>query len=275
MSLRSRNLLSGKLSVVMPAYNESEYIERNVIETVEILNRLGYIFEVIVVDDGSNDNTYMEALKSRARHPETIRVVRYDCNQGKGNALMCGTAHATGDYVVFLDADMDLHPGQLPVLFEILNATGADIVIGSKRHPLSNVNYPGLRRLYSAVYYAMVHIMFALPVRDTQTGLKIFKTEVLHRVFPKLLVKRFAFDLEMLTNAHRLGYTIAEAPVTLHFRRDFGRIHFGDVYRIFLDTLAIFYRMHLLKYYDRVEPVPLSSLSGASQAREIDLADVT
>ena len=258
----------------MPAYNEAAHIVGNLLETVETLADAGYSYEVIVVDDGSPDKTYLEAARLLSSHPELVRVVHYHENQGKGNALMCGSWYARGDLVVFLDADMDLHPRQLPVLLEIMTAQDADVVIGSKRHPLSRVNYPRVRRLYSAVYYTMIRLMFGLPVKDTQTGLKVFKREVLQRVFPRVLAKRFAFDIEVLANAHRLGYRIVDAPVTLEFRRGFGRIKVSDVRNVFIDTLAIFYRMHLLRYYDRVGAQRLEDLPVSDLAREIREYDV-
>ncbi len=266
-------MLSGKISVIMPAFNESENILRNLIECVQTLSQFNYDFEVIVVDDGSSDNTHLHAARVLSRHPELVRIVRYDNNLGKGNALICGTCYATGDYVVFLDADMELHPSQLPVFFEIMELGGADVVIGSKRHPASKVNYPLVRHIYSAVYYGIVRLLFGLPVKDTQTGLKLFKASVLRRVFPRILAKRFAFDIEVLTNAHRLGYRITDAPVTLHYQRKFGRIKMHDVYVMLVDTLAIFYRMHILHYYDRVGHMELADLAESSNPREVRSAE--
>lgn len=257
--------MTGKISVIMPAYNEARHIVGNLLQVVETLAGFDYDFEVILVDDGSPDKTYLEAAKLLPTHPERIRVVHYDENRGKGNALICGTSFAKGDYVVFLDADMDLHPSQLPGLFGIMDAQNADVVIGSKRHPLSKVNYPAHRHLASWCYYSVIRLLFGLPVKDTQTGIKVFKHSVLARVFPRILVKRFAFDIEVLANAHRLGYKIVDAPVTLEFQRGaFGRMKPRDIYSIMIDTAAIFYRMHILRYYDRfsesamVEPEPFA-----------------
>jgi len=265
-------MLDGTLSVVVPAYNESCAIFHNLTETVETLTALGYRFEVILVDDGSVDETFLHAAKLLETHQGRVRVVRYDVNQGKGNALMCGTAYATGDYVVFLDADMDLHPRQLPRFFEIMESTSADVVIGSKRHRESNVDYPFVRKVYSAVYYAMIRVLFGLPVRDTQTGLKVFKAKVLRDVFPRILVKRFAFDIEVLTNVHRLGYKIADAPVTLEFRRGTGRVKMRDAKLIFIDTLGVFYRMHVLRYYDSLPHAPLKGLPAVQGSFEVTAA---
>lgn len=263
--------MTGKISVIMPAYNEARHIVQNLLEVVETLAGFNYDFEVIVVDDGSPDKTYLEAAKLLSTHPERVRVVHYDENRGKGNALICGTSFAKGDYVVFLDADMDLHPSQLPVLFQIMDEQCADVVIGSKLHRASVVNYPRHRRAASWVYYGVIKILFGLPVKDTQTGLKVFKREALARIFPHILVKRFAFDIEVLANAHRLGYKIVDAPITLEFQRGhFGRIKPRDIYWVMLDTAAIFYRMHVLKYYDRVQTAPDARFGAESSAREID-----
>jgi glycosyltransferase involved in cell wall biosynthesis len=266
---------SGLLSVIVPAYNESAAIFHNLSEVIETLQRLGFDFEVILVDDGSVDQTFLHAAQLLGTYEGgKVRVVRYDVNQGKGNALMCGAGYANGDYIVFLDADMDLHPKQLPRFFEIMEATGADVVIGSKRHPESNVNYPAIRRLYSVVYYLMIRVLFGLPVRDTQTGLKVFKTNVLRDVFPRILVKRFAFDIEVLTNAHRLGYRIVDAPVTLEFRRGTGRVKLSDAKLIFLDTLGIFYRMHIRRYYDHVPKTALDKLPAVEGSFEVTNAPI-
>jgi glycosyltransferase involved in cell wall biosynthesis len=266
-----RSIGDSSFSVIMPAYNEAEFIDKNVQETVRTLSELGYRFEVIVVDDGSLDDTHKCAFRARTVHPNHVRVVRYDENLGKGNALMCGCAYATGDYVVFLDADMDLHPEQLPVLFKTLESNKADVVVGSKHHPLSRVAYPPIRRFYSIAYYTLVRLLFGLPVRDTQTGLKVFRATVLRDVLPLLLVKRFAFDIELLANAHRRGYKVVDAPVTLNFRRALGRIRYRDVVAVLKDTLAIFYRLRILHYYDKVAERQQADLPGS--VREIHAAD--
>jgi glycosyltransferase involved in cell wall biosynthesis len=237
----------------MPAYNEAHSIAENVCETVQTMRDLGIDFEILVVDDGSLDGTHMAAIEALRVWPDKVRIVRCPQNQGKGNALICGTSYSKGDYVAFLDADMDLHPEQLEKFFEIMASSNADVVIGSKFHPQSNVEYPRLRRIYSFCYFMLVRSLFGLPVRDTQTGIKLFKRGVLERVLPRVLVKRFAFDLELLANVNHFGYRIAEAPVEVNFNRVCSRLRLAAVWNVFVDTMAIFYRMRILRYYDQPE----------------------
>jgi len=124
--------------------------------------------------------------------------------------------------------------------------------------------------VYSTVYYSITWLLFGLPVKDTQTGLKIFRRQVLQRVLPRVLAKRFAFDIELLANAHRLGFRIVDAPITLKFKRPMGsRIGIADIRNIFIDTLAIFYRMRVVKYYDKFdESILLSDMPVNEDARE-------
>ena len=240
----------GKISIIMPAYNEGVRIHSSIQETLGTAEGFGCDYEVIVVDDGSEDHTYSEILRATSSS-DKLKVVRYDSNIGKGFALLQGFKHATGDVVVFIDADLDIHPGQIRILFDYMRVYEADVVIGSKKHPQSEVYYPWHRRITSNVYYIVVKMLFNLPVKDTQTGLKLFRYEPLSNVMSKILVKRYAFDLEVLVNLHRMGCRIVSAPIILKFVRRFGRISFRDIYHTALDTLAIFYRLRIIKYYDR------------------------
>jgi len=241
-----------KVSVIIPAHNEEGRITGNLEETIKTFDEFNCPYEIIVIDDGSTDGTYEEVLKLTRRHKHVIVQKNWE-NYGKGRAIKKGCRHATGDYIVFMDADMDLHPGQLQTFIDIMRLNDADIVIGSKLHPNSVLKYPVERKLMTLVYFWVVNVLFGLPVHDTQTGLKMFKREVIKKVLPRLLVKKFAFDLELLVNAHHLGFKIVEAPVVLDSKRQYGRIGARAVYQTIWDTLAVFYRMHILKYYDHID----------------------
>ncbi len=242
-----------KISIIMPAYNEAGRIASSIDETVKAFNDFGCLWELIVIDDGSSDTTFQEAECAALKYPDKVFVKKNAFNMGKGRALKKALHYVNGDYVVFIDADMDLPPVQISTLFDILFLDNADVVIGSKMHPNSVVEYPLERKIISLVYYWVVRALFNLPCHDTQTGLKLFRTKVLREVFPRLLVKKFAFDLELLANAHHLGFKIAEAPIILHPRRPYGRIGTHSIFTTFQDTLAVWYRMKILKYYDRID----------------------
>ena len=236
----------------MPALNEASHISCSIEETARTFDGFGCQWELVVIDDGSSDDTYEKALQLKEKYPQLI-VKRNPFNRGKGRAIKKAMHHISGDYVVWLDADMDLHPVQVQTLFDIMTLDSADIVIGSKFHPNSVVNYPLERRIISLGYYILVVVLFNLPCHDTQTGIKLFRTDVLKKVFPRILVKKFAFDLEVLVNAHHLGYKIAEAPIVLNTKRRYGRIGLRAIFTTLWDTLAIFYRMYILRYYDRID----------------------
>jgi len=245
--------LKAKVSVIMPAYNEANCILNSIEETAKTLEAFVSSWQIIILDDGSSDDTFENATTLMQSYPGRLVVKKNPFHLGKGRAIKKALHYADGDYVAFLDADMDIHPKQIKTLFEIMQSNNADIVIGSKLDPNSKVNYPLERRIITWVYYFFVRLLFNLPCHDTQTGLKLFKIEVLRKVFPRILVKQFAFDLEVLVNAYHLGYRIAEAPIVMNGRKSFGHIGIRALYTILLDTLAIFYRLRILKYYDRID----------------------
>jgi len=237
-----------EISVVIPAYNKGGVIRKTLEEVKGAFE--GRDYEIIVVDDGSSDDTFSQAGKLKS---DRISVLRYEKNSGKGNALMYGSGFAKGNLVAFLDADLDLHPSLILDFEKIMKETGADIVIGSKRHPLSKVEYPLVRKILSNGYYLFTWAVFGLNVRDTQTGVKLFKREALLSSLRKVLCKKYVFDLELLVNAHRLGFRTIEAPVELKYQFSKSSINMKSIWGMFLDTLAVAYRMHILRYYDKVK----------------------
>ncbi len=238
------------LSIVIPAYNEEKRIACTLLETCATMDSFSISYEIVVVNDGSDDGTFEEASKT-AKLFDNIKVVHYTQNGGKGNAIKYGCKFVTGDLVTFLDADLELHPRQLKRFFDHMDKSNADVVVGSKRHPLSKVNYPAQRRLLSWFYHLLIRTMFRLPVKDTQLGLKLFRREVIDSVIPNILTKRYAYDVEILVNANHMGFKIVEAPIELNFKRNIGRVRLKDISRIAWDTAAIFYRLYILRYYEK------------------------
>ncbi len=241
-----------QLSVILPAFKEGAHIFDN-IGKVRAQFAGKFSFEIVAVDDGSPDNTFAEIQRAAQQWPE-VRAVRLKHNAGKGEALKRGFKAARGERVAFLDADLDIPPSQVEALMAGMDRAGVDVVIGSKRHPQSDVDYPWHRRIVSGVYYLLIKLMFGLPLRDTQTGVKLFKRAALADCFPRILVKAFAFDIELLAVLHARGYSIADAPVVIEFRGQLGMFRPRAVWDIFTSTLSVFYRMRLLRYYDAYQP---------------------
>jgi len=238
-----------RFTVLIPAYDEELFIGRCLQETCHVMGGIACnAYEVIVVDDGSKDNTYAQA-KQAARKLSQVRVIQGSQNAGKGKALQRGFEHAQGELIFFLDADLDIHPCQLRTLYETMCEVKADVVIGAKHHPKSQLELPWHRRIISAGYTFLVRTLFDLPLHDTQTGIKLFRREVLGRVYPRTRVGRFAFDLEMLVAATRFGFQVTETPVEVSYQREnHGRIGLWGILRTWWDTLDIFYRASFWKW---------------------------
>jgi glycosyltransferase involved in cell wall biosynthesis len=237
------------VTIIVPFYNPGPRFGSHLASVVDVLEASGSTFEVIAVSDGSTEDSQKVVGKFEAHG---VRLITMAHNGGKGSALRAGMADARGRYVGFIDADGDIPASTMIRFLEITRSDdGPDIILGSKRHPESEVVYPLLRHCYSWCYQLLIGVLFQLPVRDTQTGIKFVRRDVLSAVVPRMLEKRFAFDLELLVVARHLGYRhVVEAPVQIG-ERFTSTVSIHAVQGIVLDTLAIFYRLHLLKYYDR------------------------
>ncbi len=242
------------ISIIVPAFNQEKTIVKDLSRIKKVLDKLRYNSELICVIDGKTDKTFERASKFASNH-ENVKVIGYDTNKGKGYAVRYGMAESKGDVVAFIDSGMDLNPNGLSMLLEHFEWYDADIIVGSKRHPVSKVDYPWQRRILSMGYQFVVWLLFGLNVRDTQVGMKFFKREVLEKVLPRLLVKHFAFDVEILAVANYLGFKrIFEAPVDINLRFGAGstitnRRFIKIVIGMLMDTLSIFYRLNIIHYY--------------------------
>jgi glycosyltransferase involved in cell wall biosynthesis len=240
------------LTAVLPVYNGGEEI----VENVDVIRRAladglpGEDIEVIVVSDGSIDETAEQLLAARGE--AGFRVIHYDRNLGKGYAVKVGALASHGEWVALIDADLDLDPASVPRYLEVARRENLDFAIGSKRHPDSVVHYPRSRRIASWWYQQLNRLLFRLDVGDTQVGLKVFHRRVVDEVMPLLLVKQFAFDVELLAVAAALGFVrIKELPVRLEYRFSGSALGSITVLRALWDTAAVFYRLRLLHTYQR------------------------
>jgi glycosyltransferase involved in cell wall biosynthesis len=237
-----------KISIIAPAYNEGKRIRKFLEKTVSVMNSLGFDYEVVLVDDGSVDNTREEAL-SAAQDPH-VKVVGYDNNIGKGFALKYGFAYTTGDIIAFIDSDLEISPQQIA---KYVSATEkGSIVAASKWHPESHVEMPIVRKFLSCGFNLAVKLLTGLRVSDTQSGLKAFRREALEKILPRLSMKRYAFDVEFLTVANLYGFKIMEYPISIKMMdRPRFKPLFNMVCAMLVEILGITYRLRILKWYNR------------------------
>ncbi|RLC35503.1 glycosyltransferase family 2 protein [Candidatus Shapirobacteria bacterium] len=239
------------LSVIVPVYRQEKTIKNDLERIDQTLQQIRYPYEIIAIIDGQKiDKSFQICKKLKLKN---LKVYTYQQNHGKGYAIRYGMTKSRGDYIAFLDAGMEIDPNGISMLIEHLEWYQADIIVGSKQHPASQVNYPLQRKIISFLAYLISKTLFNLKIKDTQAGIKIFKKQVLKKVLPRLLVKNFAFDLEILAVAQKLGFNkIYEAPIKLNY--SFQSLTHAQglkvIYKTLVDTLAIFYRLYILHYYD-------------------------
>lgn len=239
------------LSVIIPAYKQEKSIRQDIYSIYDTLEQIRYPYELILIVDGTDiDNTYREANKC---HLKNLKIYGYPHNHGKGYALRYAIAKSKGDYIAFIDSGMEIDPNGISMLLEHLEWYQADIIVASKRHPASQVKYPLDRKIISFGAYLISKYLLNINVHDTQAGLKIFRRPVLEKVLPRLLVKKYAIDLEILSVANYLGFKkIYEAPIKLNysFKSLTHATGFKTIFSCLRDALAVFYRLYILHYYD-------------------------
>lgn len=239
------------VSLILPVYQNLKEALNAVSHLRQVLENTRYDYEIIVVVDGIDQK---KLTKLTDKKLSKITFFGYEKHEGKAYAIRQGMNKAQGDYVMFIDSGREIDPNGVSMLLEHMEWYNADIIVGSKRHLASKVNYPLERKILSYGYYWLVKVLFGISVHDTQAGIKVFKKKVLKKILPKLVEKKFAGDLEMLVVARHLGFAkIYEAPIKLNYRlaKVTSAATMRSIAGILIDTLAIFYRLNFLHYYDR------------------------
>jgi dolichyl-phosphate beta-glucosyltransferase len=202
------------LSVIVPAYQEARRIGPTLDHVIGYLRSQHRAFELIVVDDGSRDNT-AQVVRDKFEGLREARLIGYAPNRGKGYAVRTGVLASRGCYVVFLDADLSTPVEELPAALAALEA-GADLVIGSRRHPESEivVRQPLYRRLATAVFAWTRYLIVGLrQYADTQCGFKAMRGNLARALFARTVIDRFMFDVELLYVAEKATLKVREQPV--------------------------------------------------------------
>lgn len=198
-----------KLSIIIPCYNEEKDIKQNVEEKIlPFLKNLPIEYELLLVNDGSKDKT-QEVIETI----EGAKALGYPINRGKGGAVKFGIEHSTGDYILFMDADLST---DLIAFNELIPLLGQyDLIIGSRHLKESKmpVKQPLIRRFVGKSCRIIVNSQYGFKFKDTQCGFKAIKTEIAKFIAEKQIVKRFAFDVEYLYIAKLNNWSIKEIPV--------------------------------------------------------------
>ncbi|TMF89030.1 MAG: glycosyltransferase family 2 protein [Chloroflexi bacterium] len=231
--------MTPEISIVIPAFNEALRLPTTLDRVQRYLATAGLTAEVIVVDDGSRDDTAEVVQRYAQRWPQ-LKLVAAERNAGKGAAVRLGMAAARGRYRVFSDADLSVPIDDMEKLLRPLHA-GAGVAIASRglRDSQVELHQPWYRETMGKIFNRLVRIFVLGGVHDTQCGFKAFTGEVADRVFPVLQTRGFGFDVELLYRAQHAGYTIVEVP-TRWINSPQSRVHpIRHSAAMFLELLAI------------------------------------
>lgn len=200
------------LSVVIPAYNEEQRLGRTLTETLAYFHLQSYRHEIVVVDDGSKDRTVAIAEEFGQLSKGAVRVVRNPGNRGKGFAVRNGVLAATGDVVLFFDADLSTPLTEVPKVVGPIVRGESDVVIGSRR-TAQRATQTALRRFIGGQFRRLRRALLGLSFHDTQCGFKAFGRDAALAVFSQQKISGFAFDVEVLLLAQEQGWRTLDRPV--------------------------------------------------------------
>lgn len=225
------------ISVVIPAYNEESNISGTLTEVHGYLSGKGLDYEVIVVDDGSTDGTLVRARGFEGNIPG-FRVIESSPNRGKGYVLRKAMLRASGDRILFMDADNSTSIKELEKFIPVLDKE-ADVYIASRRIPGAEVEVPFIRRVMGTVYIYLAEIILGIRVSDINCGFKIFSRKAAHDVFQEQVMDDWSFDAEVLYLCKKKGYDVKEVPVTWE-HKDTSKVKpFRDAVKSFASLVRI------------------------------------
>lgn len=202
-------------------------------------------YEIVIINDGSRDNT-LQVLRKKEKADPRIRIISYPSNKGKGHAIKTGVLQSSGRIIIFVDGDLDISPAVINDYVGELKT--CDLVIASKRHPLSKVKAPISRKILSRMFNLLARAAVNIKIKDTQAGLKAGNGDILRMIFKVILVKRYAYDVELLTIATDLGLNIKEMPIQINLGNKF---KVCEIVRMFIDVAAISYRYRIKRWYQK------------------------
>jgi dolichol-phosphate mannosyltransferase len=241
------SLKESKISLIIPVFNQARKVSYSVEKIKQAVELSFANYELIVVNDGSTDNT-LSILKDIAMTDEEhVRVISYTPNRGKGYAVRQGVLNSQGDAVILLDGDLDISPDLIIDYVEMLSTS--DLVIASKKHPQSNVRIPRSRAFLSRAFNLLIKVTIGIAQTDTQAGFKVGKGDIMRKIFRNVTVNRYAFDVEFLAIASILQLKVQEMPVIMKIDRQF---KMKEIMNMFLDVTRIWYKYRIAHRYQNI-----------------------
>jgi dolichyl-phosphate beta-glucosyltransferase len=224
--------MSSSVSIIIPAYNEEANISKTLHQVHTYLTENQFDFEIIVVNDGSSDNTAQEVLKF-----EAAQLINNPINKGKGNAVKTGVMAAKNELILFMDAD---HAIPIHYLSQFTQEIPTfDIIIGSK-YIGDTKNYPFYRKIVGKIFSFLKFLIIGLKIKDTQCGFKLFKGEIAKDLFSHSQINGWCFDVEILMIARRKNYSIQESPINMSDINSISKINiFSSGTQMFLDLIKL------------------------------------
>ena len=252
-------ILATQYSIVIPAYNESARIRATLDRVLNHARSREWDAEIVVVNDGSTDDTAGIVAQYGSEHPN-LKLIENPGNHGKGYSVRNGMLHATGQVLLFTDADLSSPVEEADKLFDAL-AAGADVAMGSRwlRTELQTQRQSLHRQALGRVFNVILRLVLGMPYADTQCGFKAFTRRAAQTIFPLQHIERWGFDPEILFIARKFGFKISEVPV--QWAHSAGtRIHpLRDGSRMLLDMLRVRWYSMTGKY-DAAPPAPVTTL---------------
>jgi glycosyltransferase involved in cell wall biosynthesis len=235
-------------SIVIPAYNESARIEATLQRVLSYVAERGWDAEVIVVNDGSRDDTAQKVLRFAAQHPR-LRLLENPGNRGKGFSVRNGMLNAHGEVLLFSDADLSSPIEEAEKLFAAI-ASGAEVAIGSRwlQSDMQTERQPLYRQFFGRAFNLVSRAILGLRFKDTQCGFKAFTRRAAQAIFPLQLIERWGFDPELLYVADKFGFRVVEVPVAWAHSEGTRIRPLRDGPRMVEDMLAIRWNALMGKY---------------------------
>ena len=247
------------ISIVIPAFNEAKRLPLYLEQVISFCNNSQNIYEIIVVDDGSSDNTFELATTYKTRFTN-LHIIRLKNNQGKGYTVKRGLFESRGKISLFLDADGSVDPGEIEKNLHYILKAGYDIVVGSRvlKSKDQILIVKQYRKFIGTIFNFLVQTFLFKPIKDTQCGFKMFRKEVIKPLLSRSYLGGFGFDIEILYLADQMGYKVKEEPVSWHHVK-------GSKINLLTDSIRMFFNILQVRNWHRTLINPFSEHMGPDE----------